>query len=211
VFLDIGESKIHATVATDARVIATQRFASTSPPEKPVSAIVPLRAAQIIARLFDCDDEASVSISDNAILVRRSGTSLYSQLMSGRFMKWRKAIPSRKSDFCCTAESMISIICNAVISADDEFCAIDVNAESGTLSIRGSGESAGESVADMPIDYDGPKLTVRVKGGYMIDVLKAVPPESTVDVSLGNGDEGIVIQTSDGYVSVIMPLSKGRD
>ena len=80
----------------------------------------------------------------------------------------------------------------------------------GSLVLSVTAADVGDTRIEMPIDYDGEDLTITLDFRYVMDFLKVLDPEKTIELEIEDDESAAVCRTDDGYAYVIMPLSRDR-
>lgn len=212
VLLEIEGEKLHA-IGSDGRRLAVM--------EGPVVAveggrtgnepvIVPSRAMHLLERsLVDGDDQVLLAARSNDLLVRAPRFEFSSRLVEGRFPRWRDVIPKRSGSarIPLQAGPLLAAVRQASIVADNESRAVNFTFGEGTLTIRGSSDTAGQSQVEMPIAYDGAPIPTALDFRYISEFLRVLGPETTITLDLLDADSSALFTTEDGYSYVVMPMS----
>jgi DNA polymerase-3 subunit beta len=175
--------------------------------------IVPSKAMMLIERaLTDGDAEVQVAARANEILVKSPRTTIYSRLVEGRFPKWRDVFPQRtgtvKLDLA--VGPLYSAVRQAAIVTSEESRGVDFTFDAGTLVLSGRAAEAGQSRVELPLAYEGPKISITLDPRYVIDFLKVLDAEKVVSIELKDAESAAVCTSDDGYGYVIMPLARDR-
>jgi DNA polymerase III subunit beta len=215
VLLEMGPEKIIA-VGTDGRRLAKMEVPARSiggHQSGDTMTIVPSKAMNLIDRaLTDADAEIQVAARANEILIRSPRATIYSRLVEGRFPKWRDVFPQRSGavKIQLSIGPLHSAVRQAAIVTSDESRGVDFAFESGTLTLSGRAAEYGQSHVEMPIPYDGEKLSVTLDPRFVSDFLKVLDPEATFTLEIKDAESAVVCTTEDGYGYVIMPLARDR-
>jgi DNA polymerase III subunit beta len=162
--------------------------------------------------LTDGDAEIQVAARANEILIRSPRATIYSRLVEGRFPKWRDVFPQRSGavKIQLAVGPLHSAVRQAAIVTSEESRGVDFSFEAGTLTLSGRAAEYGQSHIEMPIPYDGEKLSVTLDPRFVSDFLKVLDPEATFTLEIKDAESAIVCTTEDGYGYVIMPLARDR-
>ena len=77
----------------------------------------------------------------------------------------------------------------------------------GTLRITSESPESGDGFDEIPIDYDGPAITIGFNAKYFLDVLASLDEEEVFLHMSGELDPAVVRPTSDRQVlAVVMPM-----
>jgi len=215
VLLEMGPEKIIA-VGTDGRRLAKMEVPARSiggHQSGDTMTIVPSKAMNLIDRaLTDADAEVQVAARANEILIRSPRATIYSRLVEGRFPKWRDVFPQRSGavKIQLSVGPLYSAVRQAAIVTSEESRGVDFAFEAGTLTLSGRAAEYGQSHVEMPIPYDGEKLSVTLDPRFVSDFLKVLDPEATFTLEIKDAESAVVCTTEDGYGYVIMPLARDR-
>lgn len=215
VLFDI-ENDVLTGVATDGRRLARMEVAiekEGEPPQHESMTIVPTNNLQLMDRtLPDGDVPVEIAPRANDLLVRCGGLTFYSRLVDGRFPRWRDVVPERQDAIRIQVNvgPLHSAIRQAAVVANNESRGIDFTFGNGTLILSLTAADVGESRIEMPIAYDGEEVTITLDYRYVMDFLKVLDSEKQVELEIESDESAALCRTDDGYVYVIMPLSRDR-
>lgn len=216
VLIELDANKITA-VGTDGR-----RLAKMEGPAEAVAGhktgdtmtIVRTPSMRLIGRaLSDSDNEVHLAARGNDVLIRTPRATFYSRLVEGRFPRWRDVFPARRdaAKIDMQVGPLHSALRQASVVLSAESRGIDFTFENGTLTLAASTAEAGQSRVEMPIAYDGPQIIVSLDHRFVLEFLKVLSPEATLQLDIENGETAAVFNADDGaYGYVVMPLSRDR-
>lgn len=213
VLLELQAGKIVA-VGTDGR-----RLAMMECPAKQVGGseertpIVPTRTMQLLERsLADATGDVQLAARPNCVLVKSQRFSLYSNLVEGRFPRWRDVFPRRADSqkIELLVGPLFSAVRQAAILTSEQTRGIDIDFVDGRAIFAGRAAEAGQSRVELPVAYDGPALGVTLDPRYLSDFLKVLDLEKTITLDIKDAESAVVCSTDDGYGYVIMPLARER-
>ncbi|HRE99628.1 MAG TPA: DNA polymerase III subunit beta [Pirellulaceae bacterium] len=215
VLLEFGSGELVA-VATDGRRLAKMSGAAekVGEPTTETMTIVPTAAISLLEKsLPDDDSPVHLAPRSNDILVRCGRTVLYSRLVEGRFPRWRDVFPGEGADavrITLPVDALISAIRQSVVVADQESRGVDFAFDAGTVSLDLACANIGESKVDLPIAYEGEKLSITLDYRFFLDFLRALDSSSTFTMEVEGAERAALCTTDDGYAYVIMPLARDR-
>ena len=216
VLLEFTQKMITA-VGTDGRRLARMQGPITTKNNETDAAlpsdaqpIVPARAMQLIDRCLN-NDEAPVwvALRANEILVHTGQTTISARLVEGRFPRWRDVFPERPdaAHVPLVAGPMLAAVRQAAIVTSEQSKGVDFTFESGQLVLAGRSAESGESRIELPIDYTGATVKIKMDPRFMSDFLRVLEGGTSVSVEITDGQSACVCRTEDGYGYVIMPLA----
>ena len=175
--------------------------------------IVPTRAMTLIERaVAPSDAEVKMAVRGNEFVVESQRATISARLLEGRFPDWRKVFPDQGA----TEQVELAVgpthaaVRQAAIVTSEESRGVDFSFGDGTLVLSGRAAEVGQSRVEMPIGYDGDKITIMLDPRFLMDFLKVLDAEMTFTMQLKDADSAAVCTTSDGYAYVIMPLARDR-
>ena len=213
VLLEFSENEITA-VGTDGRRLAVMKgpaIAVSDHSSGEAMTIVPARAMNLLDRaLSDADAEIQISARTNDVLVKSPRCLIYSRLVEGRFPKWRDVIPSRQDGVKVeiAVGPFHAAVRQAAIVTSEESRGINFTMGNGTLVMTGTTAQVGESRVELPVPYDGSEVNIALDHRYVADFLRVLEPEATVTLDIKDNENAAKFSTEDGYVYVVMPLSR---
>ncbi len=149
--------------------------------------IVPTRAMNLLERALNDDDgEIQLAARGNDILVSSPRFTIYSRLVEGRFPKWRDVFP-RRSDVVkieLAVGPFHAAVRQAAIVTSEESRGIDFTFGDGLLVLSGRAADVGQSRVELPIAYNGPKITITLDPRFVSDFLRVLDPEKTFTLEL---------------------------
>lgn len=182
-------------------------------PGEQMRAILPLKAATTIQRVFGDAGDVRVSFDANSLQVASDGVEFHARLLEGRYPQWREMIDSRAKEgvnsVAVPCGTLNQAIRQASITTSVESRGIDFTFSNGQMRLVGSGAEVGESSVEIPVPYDGDELTIRLNGQFVSDFVKVLPSETVLSLSLIDSNNSVFITTEDDYRYNIMPLATG--
>jgi len=195
-------------IGTDGRRIA--KTVHENQTDISASAVVPAKAVQFMSRAVkDGDGEAILSPHHNHIIVKTPTAAVYSRLVEGRYPKWRDVIPSWTEPVVVevSASELFAAVRQAAIATNEESRGIDVEIGGQAMVLSGSAAEVGSSRIEISVDYSGEPLALTLDHRYLAEFLKVVG-DGTVCLEFGGADSPMKLTCEDGYVYVVMPMSK---
>lgn len=209
VHLDFGSEEL-GCVATDGRRLAHQVGAveSVNEHQPEGSSIFPSKSLTLIERAASEEETVKIAVSENRGIFGMDKLVVYTRLIEGKFPRWRSIIPSTegKKEIPLISGALLSAVRQAAIVTSEKQPGVDFIFENGKLELCASGAEVGESSVEIPIAFDGEKLSCRLDPKFVIDFLRVLEPEKNISVFLAS-DEPVYWKTDDGYEYVVMPIS----
>ncbi|MBS0264251.1 MAG: DNA polymerase III subunit beta [Planctomycetes bacterium] len=214
VLLEI-KGEVIVLAATDTRRLAVVRGACTQTAGAAIEnllPVVPSKALQLIERsLTEKEEAVSLAIRNNDVLVKTSHATIYSRLVEGRFPRYQDVIPSSSQiSIELVAGPFHSAVRQAQIVTSEESRGVDFEFSQGLMTLSSRAADIGESKVELPISYDGAKLTITFDPRYVADFLRVLDSSTPIRLELTDSESAAVFRTEDGYVYIVMPLSRDR-
>lgn len=212
VLLELNGEDILA-VGTDGRRLARMTGTGKSVGDHQTSGsstIVPTRSLTLMERsIGDKEETVHIAARENDVLLRTSRCTIYSRLVEGRYPNWRQVIPDRDQSAVIdmTAGPFLNVIRQASIVADQETRGLDFVFGGGTLLLTASTADLGNSRVEMPIDFDGEPIKMKLDYRFISDFLKVLDPETKFKLDVASSTQPALMTTDDGYAYVVMPMA----
>lgn len=174
------------------------------------STIVPTRSLTLMERSIDDKEEVvHMAARGNDVLLRTSRCTIYSRLVEGRYPNWRQVIPERDESAVIdmTVGPFFNVIKQAAIVADKETRGLDLEFGNGTLLLTASTADQGQSRVELPIDYDGEAIKMKLDYRFISDFLKVLDSDTKFKLDVATSTQPALMTTEDGYAYVVMPMA----
>ena len=210
--LELTPEKI-TLAATDSRRLAVITAAASTVGQPAISAaapVIPSKAMGLIEKsLGDGTGEAHIALHQNDIVVRCQGTTIFSQLVQGRFPDYRKVVPeTSNSTIDLVVAPFYTAIRQAMIVTNEESRGVEFSFGNGTLKLNSKASDIGQSTIEMPIAYNGPEMLITFDPRYVADFLKVLDSSTQFHLHLISHDDRATLETDDNYKYVVMPLAR---
>lgn len=211
-----ADNKVARLVATDSKRLAVCEGPATlyGPPEATKgSHLVPFKTMALLERNLTDDGElVRVGLRPNEALFQTERAMIYTRLVEGRFPPYRDIIgQTRKSAAVKVAlpvEGFLGRVRQAAIMTDDESKRVEMNFETGKVTMQARGAETGSSVVELPLpEYDGPAVEIAFDPQYVTEFLRALEGEPTVELDMSDGGKPALFRCGDSYQYLVMPLT----
>jgi len=179
--------------------------------------LIPLKAILELRRL--CDELNAESGKDQKpeITITQSGSSAFFQagsttfsvkLVDAQFPPYAQVIPQATEKKVRVARGPLADALRAVsIAASERTGGVKLQLGGGTMRITSESPESGDGSDEVPIEYNGPPITVGFNAKYFLDVLGALG-EDEVELGLsGELDPAVVKPVSERkFLAVVMPM-----
>lgn len=207
----VGEEVL--AVGTDGRRLARMKGSGKSVGGHQTAgntAIVPTKALLLLERaITDKEEFVHIAVRQNDIMVRTSRCTVFSRLVEGRYPNWRQVIPSRQDsvNIDMVAGPFFNVIRQAAIVADQETRGLDFEFGDGTLTLSAKTADLGQSRVEMPIEYTGETIKMKLDYRFVSDFLKVLESDSKFKMDVATSTQPALLTTEDGYAYVVMPMA----
>ena len=130
------------------------------------------------------------------------------RLVDAQFPPYAQVIPQQSEKRVRVPRATFADSLRAVsIAANERTGGVKLHVSSTTMRITSESPDSGEAFDEVPVDYQGPNLTIGFNAKYFLDVLGALSDD---EVELGFGgelDPAVVRPVGDRqFLSVVMPM-----
>lgn len=174
------------------------------------STIIPTRSLTLMERAIDDkEDVVQIAARGNDVLLRTNRCTIFSRLVEGRYPNWRQVIPTRDDSVAIemTVGPFFNVIRQAAIVADQETRGLDLEFGGGNLLLTASTADLGQSRIQLPIDYDGEVIKMKLDYRFIGDFLKVLDSDTKFTLDVASSTQPALMTTDDGYAYVVMPMA----
>ncbi len=187
------------------------------------SFLIPLKGIHELKRL--CDESKTDAPKDEkgeptTIQLAHSGPNAFWELAGFRFSvklvdaqfpPYSQVIPEATEKAVRVPRLPFSDALRAVsLAASDRTGGVKLTIENGKLRFESESPESGEGFDEVPIEYDGPVLTVGFNARYFLDVLGAMDEDEVIIGISGELDPAVIKpateSTKQSYLAVVMPM-----
>ena len=91
--------------------------------------------------------------------------------------------------------------------ADQETRGLDLEFGNGTLLLSANTADLGQSRVELPIEYEGEVIKMKLDYRFIGDFLKVLDPETKFKMDVASATQPALMSTDDGYAYVVMPMA----
>jgi DNA polymerase-3 subunit beta len=205
--------------ATDGFRVSVRKANLTTSVAKPLSAIIPARALNELARIAT-DGEQTITMivppGRGQVLFHLKDAELVSQLIDGNFPDYKAIIPRGfKTSTVVSTPGLLKACRQAEIIAREGNYIIRLNirpggSAPGAVEISAQSEETGSSEISVDATIDGPGLVIAFNVRYLREVLEVIKTPSVVLETNANNTPGMIRPVGEpSYQHVIMPMFLG--
>ncbi len=207
-----ADAEVIRLVATDGRRLALTQGTATAQgghSTKGHAPVVPTKAMNLLERNLQVDeDPVKICLRPNEALFRTGRAVVYSRLVEGRFPDYKQVMP-RKSTTRVTLStaSFQAAVRQAAVMTDEDSKRVTFGFTQGKLTLEARGATAGRSKVELPVGYDAKPIDINFNPAYLIEMLKALPPDEEITLDLIDGASPALFKYGSAYSYLVMPLT----
>jgi DNA polymerase-3 subunit beta len=197
-------------------IIARARHASAT-------MLIPLKGVLELKRLcdegaVDAKGEGGNDVSELRIFqsganafFELAGVRLGVKLVDAQFPPYQQVIPEQSERSVRAPRLQLAEALKAVsVAASDRTGGIKLTLGGNKMRFESESPESGQGFDEVPVDYDGPEVTVGFNARYFLDVLSAVEDDEIVLGVSGDLDPAVIRPVSASgnatYIAVVMPM-----
>lgn len=212
IYVELDKRRLTA-VATDGRRMGKVECSATDEGQgDKKDHIVPNRAMRNLSKLLaDREGECQFHLTSNWARFEVGGVVFRARLLEGRFPRWRDVIPTAKdtTDIEISVGPFLKAVKQASIAIRGDSRALDFSFAEGQCTLSAKSEG-GQSQIDLPISFDNGKKEVSLDHAFVSEMLQRMPSEAQLTLRIIDGEHAVQFVDGDGYVYVVMPLSRDQ-
>lgn len=173
----------------------------------PFSFILPHRISQEIARVLDSEQEVTISIGENQILLETDGCMIVSRLMEGNFPEYIGIIPKNFETSCFVSKNEVVSAVRASSIFASKLQEVTIGVKNRQLEITSLNQDVGEYKNIIPCASSGKDIMIGFNYRYLLDGLQAVTEDEIFFGLNGEQSPSLIKNKSDSsFVYVVMPI-----
>jgi DNA polymerase III subunit beta len=207
-------------VTTDGHRL-TKMEAGVSGRQASATMLIPLKAVSELRRLAD-EASAEVNVEGKAptVTMAQSGPNAFFtladtrfcvKLVDAQFPAYQQVIPQTfERTIRAPRMALVDALRAVSLAASDRTGGVKLTLEGGTMRITSESPESGDGFDEVPVDYQGPTLTIGFNARYMLDVLGVLQEEEIQLLLSGELDPAVIRPASEPssrrFVGVVMPM-----
>ncbi|MCC5807010.1 MAG: DNA polymerase III subunit beta [Opitutales bacterium] len=217
VFFSFDEDKL-TLAATDGRRLAVMSKELEVTDENRGKLILPAKTVAEVERLLGQGDQVRIVFNERQVAfeintgddAREGGLTdsiyLVSKIVEGNYPNYRQVIPSENDRHIrLNRESFANCVRRAALVTSEKNNSVKVHVKENVLEVTGSSAEVGDANVSIPVDYEGPDVTVAFNPAFLLDPLKALSRDEVIFEFKDELSPGVV-RTPDSFLCVVMPL-----
>src|SRR5262249_11763800 len=147
-----------------------------------------------------------VSLRPNEVLFRTEKAVIYSRLVEGRYPPYRDIIPKKATaKVPLPVDPFLSAVRQGALMTHHRSKKGGLQLAPGKLTLAAQGAATGRSKVEMKLDYDGPAVDINFDPQYLIEMLRVLEPEGSLQLDLVDGQRPALFRHGDDYLYLVMP------
>lgn len=203
------EDKTLRLVATDSYRLAVVEVDFEQGSDEPFEAVIPSNFLQDIASLPSSNDNISLSLTENQIVIKYQDTVFVNRRLEGNYPNYRQLIPqSYETKVEFPTSQLVSVVKRiSLLSTSTSPLRFDVNLDSQTTQISTVSQDIGAAQEIIKSKVEGGDMVVAFNHQYVLDGLNVIETE-TVDFELQDSRKPGVFRsnTQERFLYLIMPV-----
>lgn len=192
-------------VATDGRRLALIEKKLTTPINKTIEIIVPIKTIHELNRNLKEEGNLSLVLGANQALFELDNIMIVSRLIEGEFPDYKQVMPSTSTNkIKINRQLFLLAVRRAALLTTPDYQAVKLEVFKNKLVVSKITPDIGESREEINAEYSGKELVIGFNPSYLIDVLKILG-EETVTIEVVDSEKPGVIR-SNGYVYIVLPM-----
>ena len=193
--------------------LAEKLLKDVDPPWKesdaPRQIVIPKKAVLEIRRLLEeGETDLLIGLMKNQIGFKFGQLFLMSRLLEGTYPNYQQVIPPQADKFIKVNRSDFEgVLKRVVLFSREKTHAVVMEVSKGRALLSSNDPEVGEAKEDLPVEYEGEKLTIGFNARYLLEALGAMDTDSAI-IEIQNALSPCVLRQDNGkdYLWVVMPL-----
>ncbi len=171
------------------------------------SFIMPHKISQELVRVLGNEDEVTISIGENQILLETDGCMIVSRLTEGNFPDYNAIIPKNFETSCFVAkDAFVSAVRASSIFAS-KLQEVTTAVKNRSLEVRSVNQDVGEYKNTIPCASSGKEIMIGFNYRYLLDGLQSTNEDEIFFGLNGEQSPSLIKNKSDGsFLYVVMPI-----
>jgi len=172
--------------------------------------LVPLDFISLILKLKNREDENTfqAGCSNNLIIIRSEGLTLFTRLIDAEFPDYSKAIPDYSSRYALMPKKNLIQALKRIMLMSGKDYSVKFEFNPSSLILSSFTPNLGDASEEMEIEYrsegDETSFTIGINGKFLLDMLEALD-EERVKLQMINDESPLMIEEHDS-LHILMPL-----
>jgi len=196
-------------VGTDGHRLSVARRPLAMSLEEERKVILPKKAASELRKLIETfDGELDIAIDRNHIRFRLGEILFISRLIEGSYPNHEQVVPTGADKvLVAPREAILGAVRRAALVGREKTFPVKLELEGDTANFSSNNPDVGEAVEEVPVRFEGERMTIGFNARYMIDALQNMPGEE-IRLEFQDALSPTLVRQAEGddYFCVIMPM-----
>ncbi len=170
--------------------------------------IIPRKGVQEMLKLLEKENEISIAVYENCLILRAPNAFLSVQLLEAEFPEYQLIIPEeRPSSFSIDWETLYHSLKRVAVLTNQKWRHVRFNISEGTLELESGDPELGSANDSLDIDYSGEEFTIAFNIRYVLEAVQAIESPQVRFEWVDQYHGGVFLGSDDPeYLSLIMPM-----
>ena len=171
------------------------------------SFIIPYKISQELTRILNRDDDVTISIGENQILIEADDYMIVSRLTEGNFPEYSAIIPKNFETSCFVAKDAFVNAVRASSIFASKLQEVTTAVKNRELEVRSLNQDVGEYKNIIPCAPSGKDIMIGFNYRYLLDGLQSINEDEIFFGLNGEQAPSLIKNKSDGsFLYVVMPI-----
>ena len=170
--------------------------------------IIPRKGVQEIIRVLEKENEATLSIDENCLILKTPGTVLSIQLLDAEFPEYQVIIPEeRPFSLELGWEAFFSALKRVAVLTDNRWRHVRFSVSENMLQLEAGNPEIGNADDVLDVEYQGEEFSIAFNVKYVMDSMQSIESETIRFEWLDAFHGGVFVGPEDpNYFSLVMPM-----
>lgn len=170
--------------------------------------IIPRKGVQEILKVLEKEEDVSLALHENCLILKTPDTVLSIQLLEMEFPDYQLIIPEeRPFSFLVDRETFFHALKRVAVLTNQKWRHVRFIIDSGALELEAGNPEVGNASDAVDIEYEGDSFTVAFNIKYVMDTVQAMESPQVQFEWVDQFHGGVFVSPDDaGYLSLIMPM-----
>ncbi len=176
--------------------------------------VIPIRSAMQMKSVLEKDGLVKVATTDKQAIFELdfdngSVAKFICKLLEGNYPNYRQVIPKElQTTVAVPTKKFLEALERVALASGGDTPVAKLTFVSGLLKLESHFDSFGEGKDSVEVDYTGPELIMHLQTNFLREPFRNANSD-TVNFKFNDGVSPMILETTDGFLSVIMPI-RGR-
>jgi DNA polymerase-3 subunit beta len=170
--------------------------------------IVPRKGMHELTRLLEESQRVHVAFQDNMAFFRIGESTLIMRLIDGEFPDYNTVVPKKsKRVLEVNRTRFMEMLRRMLIISTDRYRGVRCNISEDRLEIISNNPEIGDAREEIPVTYQGEKMTIAFNPRYFLEALAVMKSETILAKMIDESSACLISGSEDeGFSAVVMPM-----